>query len=377
MKNNPFFKFLVPILAFLIVTGMAFNLRMQAVNNLPVDNDEAVYLSAALQFKELFSTGNWGGFLQTNPNPEHPPLNKVLFGLVILSSPTPAIDPFQLVLAPAGMNARTLSAVFGALTAGLLAMVNPLGGFFLASHTMTIKYTSVIYLEGVASFTSLAAVVCYSLAKRNSAPGEPAHFNAWLAASAIFLGLTAASKYLYAVVGFAILVDWIFSTPRTKEGWLGLVRAAGTWGAASLLAFFLVNTYLWPDPIGRMGESLFFHQNYSTSAPEVLATAFPTYQPFIWIVTSAKDWHPENVFAFSVDMLMITLAVLGLVRLWRNQRVYALWLVVGMLFLLAWPTKWPQYILVLTAPLSLAAGETILIVLRETWADLRALIERK
>ena len=34
-----------------------------------------------------------------------------------------------------------------------------------------------------------------------------------------------------------------------------------------------------------------------------------------------------------------------------------LWLAVGLLFLLLWNTKWPQYILILSAPLCLAAAE--------------------
>jgi ABC-type sugar transport system permease subunit len=36
--------------------------------------------------------------------------------------------------------------------------------------------------------------------------------------------------------------------------------------------------------------------------------------------------------------------------------VYALWFGIALLFLMFWPTKWPQYILVLSAPLCLSAG---------------------
>ncbi len=45
--------------------------------------------------------------------------------------------------------------------------------------------------------------------------------------------------------------------------------------------------------------------------------------------------------------------------MWQKERVYVLWLGAALLFLLVWPTKWPQYILVLTAPLGLAAAEGV------------------
>ena len=34
-----------------------------------------------------------------------------------------------------------------------------------------------------------------------------------------------------------------------------------------------------------------------------------------------------------------------------------IWLIGALIFLTAWPTKWPQYILILTAPLSVAAAQ--------------------
>ena len=55
--------------------------------------------------------------------------------------------------------------------------------------------------------------------------------------------------------------------------------------------------------------------------------------------------------------LITLLALFGLDRLWRKQRVYVLWLGVALIFLLLWNTKWPHYVLILTAPLCLAAAE--------------------
>ena len=59
----------------------------------------------------------------------------------------------------------------------------------------------------------------------------------------------------------------------------------------------------------------------------------------------------------SLDLLISLLAILGVRRLWKKQPVFAIWLIVTLGFLLVWTTKWPQYILMLTAPLTVAAAE--------------------
>jgi ABC-type sugar transport system permease subunit len=61
-------------------------------------------------------------------------------------------------------------------------------------------------------------------------------------------------------------------------------------------------------------------------------------------------------FVVLADLPITVLAAVGLRRLWQRQRVFALWLLLAFAFLVAWPTKWPQYLLVLSAPLSLSAG---------------------
>lgn len=366
MKHAPWFKYVFYLLSFLLITALAFSLRQRAADTLPRDSDEAIYLEAGEEFASLIETDNWAGFLETNPNYEHPPLTKILFGFAIVSQPETSPDtPIEdTVFAPRGAAARRASAVFGALMAGILAFVNPVGGLLLAMHTMTIKYTSEIMLEAVAAFTSLASVLCYVQYKNKQ--------NAvWWVGSAIFLGLTAANKYIYAVVGFAILADWLFTTFQTRPAWSTFFKTIAMWGVLALLAFFIANPYLWPSPIERLQESLFFHQNYSQNAPEVVELAFPIYQPFIWLNTSAKDWHPQNVFLYSLDNFMLIMSVLGLVHLWRRERVFIFWILFGIAFLLAWPTKWPQYTLILSAPLALSAGEATTTIFRSIWNDLR------
>ena len=60
---------------------------------------------------------------------------------------------------------------------------------------------------------------------------------------------------------------------------------------------------------------------------------FPLWQPFVWLF-QAVPWHP-GVFYVSLDFFITLLAALGFRSLWQRQRVMALWLVIGLGFLLS------------------------------------------
>lgn len=353
---------LLRVLAIVIVIAIAWGLRWRTVNMLPPDYDEDDYLRAAQQYAALIRSGNWGGFMETNYRTEHPPLAKIVFGFSILPAPTtPLLPDLSTTASPSTSlpkaqmhDARTSAAVFGTLEVALLALVNPLAGLFLSIHTFTIKYTSQIMLEALPAFTILVSVLCYIRTKKGGTIGNPKFISGWMVVSAIFLGLTAASKYLYCVAGIAILADWFIESKRGNK-LIQFYKQAAIWGALSLFVFFAADPYLWPAPFTRLKESVFYLSNYAVTAPEVQQANFPLWQPFVWLAQSVP-WHP-GVFVVSLDLLITILAAIGLKRLWEKERVYVLWLGIAMFFLLLWPTKWPQYILILTAPLSLAAAE--------------------
>lgn len=351
---------LLRITLVVLIAAFTWSLRSNAALRLPVDFDEDDYLRAAQEYAAVFRSGDLGGLTEFNYRPEHPPLSKIIYGVSLLSVPEAALVPDRSTSAAPDpflpfqqkRAARTVGAVLGTLTAALLAFVNPVGGFLLGIHALTTKYTSQIMLESLPALTSLAAVLTYLRFKRSAKIG-------WLVASGVLLGLTAASKYLYALIGFAILIDWLINLRKDRASLLGYLRLALLWGGLAILVFFAANPYLWPDPVGRLKDSIFYHANYSTSAQEVAEANFPVYQPFVWIfLFSVGQWHPD-VFAYVLDPLIAIVACFGLARLWKRDPVYVLWLGIGMAFLLAWPTKWPQYIVTLTAPISLAAGEAI------------------
>lgn len=353
------FQALLRIFMIVLVVFIAWTLRARAVSMLPIDFDEDDYLRAGQEYAHLIRTSDWAGFQETNYRTEHPPLAKIAYGIVFFYLPEqPLVDDVAITSAPARNLPKDLlragrneAAVFGTLTAALLALVNPLGGLVLAVHTFTIKYTSQIMLDGLSALLSLGTILAYAQYKKNKQIS-------WMVISAFLLGLAADSKYLHGTVGFSILVDYLLAHKEalTERKYKSLLPILG-WGILSLVVFFAANPYLWPNPVGRLQES-FSSVTYTVTNPNVESANFPIWQPFVWITMTPAFWH-EGVFLVAGDFFIALFAILGFTRLWKKERVYALWLAFAMLTLLLWPTKWPQYILILTAPLSLSAGEGI------------------
>jgi hypothetical protein len=374
--SNPRFQPALRFLTVVLIIGLAWALHWRAVTMLPNDFDEDDYLSAAQGYAALFRSGNWAGFLNPDQFPEHPPLAKILFGLSILPAPeTPLLPRPTITVRDQTLpreqvrDARTLSALFGTLEVALLALVNPLAGFILSIYALQIKYTSQLMLEALPAFTSLAMVITYT--KSKDSPKSLPHKTGWLALSAVFLGLTAASKYMYCVAGVAILLDWYLLSAQADQerlgnslAWIGWFRRYAPpknmllWGLLAMLVFFACDPYLWPAPLARLEASIFYHTHYAIGT-DVHKANFPFYHPLIWLfLFPVSMWHPD-VFPFVLDPLIAQLACFGLVGLWKRERVYVLWLGLGLLFLLVWPTKWLQYVLILTAPLTLATSEAL------------------
>ncbi|MBL8062810.1 MAG: ABC transporter permease subunit [Anaerolineales bacterium] len=360
------------ILSILVVLTLAWGLRANAVQKLSIDYDEDDYMRAGQEYAHLIRTSDWSGFLEANYRPEHPPLAKIVMGISFLSAPEEKLvadrpttsEPNKYLPRPLVKAGRMTNAILGWLTVALLAFVNPLAGLALANHTFTIKYVSQIMLEALPSLTSFLMVLTYLQFKKNRK-------QSWLITSAVFLGLTAASKYLYCVIGIAILVDWLMDA-KDREEVKPFFKQALLWGFLGVIIFFAANPFLWADPIQRLRESVFYHAGYSTGAEEVQRSNYPFWQQLNWLVFSPSIWHP-NVFKFSPDFIISIFAVVGLGRLWKKERLYVLWLGITLLFLLVWPTKWPQYILTLTVPLSLAAAEG----LTQTWQEIVAAFKSK
>lgn len=346
------------VLLVLAVGALALGLRLRAAERLPIDYDEVFYVPAAQELAEALRSREWAALTETNAYPQHPQLAKLLFAFAILPAPESAPSPTRESMFPNRpkppeaqlLYARRLAALLGALEALLLAAVQPLAGLFLAVHAFTVKHTSVVMLESLPALTSLAAVASHV---RFEQTGR----SRWQAASAVLLGLTAAAKYVYAIVGVAILLDRWLDVRATLADVAARVRSSLAWGLGALGVFFATQPYLWPDPIGRLAASV-VHLSAYQYGRQVHAAEFGFWQPIEWLTLYLPNDAPElRPYLFRLDPLITGLALFGLDRLWRRERTYVLWLGLGLLFLLYWDTKWPQYVLIVTAPLCLAAAE--------------------
>ena len=368
--------------AIIAVVIVALQVRLVAVDRLPIDFDEDDYLRAGQLYAEGIRAGDPGVVLRENYRAEHPPLTKLITGLALLPLPDVDVVPDRPTSAPSAESlpqphldvARTAQTVAGAVAVAALSVLSPLAGLYLAVHSWTIKYTSQVMLEAIPAALSMLAVFAYlrSGAGRSSesAAGRRRARRVWLIASAVAFGLACSSKYPYGVVGLAILADWAWSTrpslrmdggvPVNRGRWLVPLFA---WSVAAIVVFFAANPYLWPDPIGRLGSSLAYHLGYAGSE-EVTRTGWPSWQPLVWLFGSVP-FHEPGTFPLTLDIVITVLAAIGVRRLWARQRVLAVWLLLGGLVLLVWPTKWPQYLLLISAPLAASAAHGTAIVVGE------------
>lgn len=326
-----------------LVTVIGLLLRLWAAWQLPVDADEPVYLQAAYDYAHLVQQGDLGGVINYLENSEHPPLGKLLYaGVLLLMGGEPGSGPVMLLT-------RLVSVFFGTLSVLVVALIDPLAGFFLAVQTLAVKYTSEVYLEALPQFASILSVAALL---RSRQPGDR-----WFWLSAGGLGLAAAGKFSY----FPILAPLIYIAVREKKfPWprlgLYLLAAAGV--------FLALDPALWPDPLGRLAAALTFHAQYSQSA-HVQSSGYGWFQPILWVAQSwGYAWHPSVFMYYGIDSLIFVLGVIG-AYLERKPRPWlAVWLLTSMLFLMLWPTRWPQYTLVLIPAICLAAAPA----LRAAWA---------
>ncbi|WP_322799175.1 hypothetical protein [Thermoflexus sp.] len=308
----------------LLVMGLGGWLRGQAAQALPVEADEPLYLRVAYLYSRALCSNDLLAILRIHENLEHPPLVKLLYSA---AWPCAERNPDLLI---AIQRARWIAVIFGTLAAGALAILHPAGGILFSVHPTAVYYTSVAMLESVPVFlVALAALA----ACRSSRSGDR-----WFWGFFIALGLTAASKYIYAPIsiafGFRHFKRW------GVHGWLvGLATAMALFG--------VLNFPVW-TALGSSGlESFAYHLRYAQSS-HVAQANLPWYQPVRWLTASAAE-------------LGILLAgILGWMdEIRRRLSVAGFSLGVAIAFLLIWPTKWPHYTLIAVLPLCLTAASVL------------------
>lgn len=368
-------------LAVVAILLLALVLRERALRNLRTDFDEPEYYEAGLRLADAILRHDLLALTNDDWHYEHPGLTKMLYAAIWLRYPYGATsvpdlpeltdlrdlsDPVQTLV----LSGRRGGAIVGLLAVALVAAVSLPAGLLLAVHTYAIAYTSQLYLEPMPFLMSAVCVLAYIRALKERAAGRSAA--GWWALSAVALGLTAAGKYIYCVAGLAVIADYCLR-PVAERRPRGLLTLLG-WGALSLVIFYLANFQLWLDPIGRLAASLRFHVAYPDSAI-VRNADFPWYQPLVWLTQPLPALLNPGVFLWRPDRAITLLGIAGSWPMWRawdgRGRVIVLWLLIGLAILLAWTTKWPQYIMIIIVPLCFCAGEALLALGRRAWAIAR------
>jgi len=364
------------ILSIVAVFFLAIGLRTYAAFHLHIDHDETTYLITANKYTNYIRNGQLNWLAWETTNFEHPALNKIIFGFALLTqAPLEKVNQSDLVdERPIGeqqavkyaLADRFVSVAFGSLAALVLAIFNPLAGFFLAIDSLAVKYTSEIYLEALPMLGSLLAVVAYTrffvFFGKNSKQRKKAFL--WLAVSAIGLGVAAASKYTYTVAGIAIVIHWLIAVIFKKIPAISMLILLG-WGVFSIFLFFILDPYLWVHTIERLGNTLSYHLRFSQTE-FVTGSMYHFWQPINWLFRPFAHYSPvhdpyhNNALLFRLDTLIFVMAVLGLWRTIKRQPVFFIWIVVGLVMLLLWNTKWAQYPLIIVAPWCYSASQGVL-----------------
>ena len=340
----------------LFAAGIAFAiallagaLRYRAMEVLPMDWDELVYLRVAYVYAHVLEEGDWERISEVPFNPEHPPLVKLAYGLAIAGldrdppiPPQPTGTPIPVELREEFRSARLLSVAAGTAQVFMVALINPFAGVFLALDSYHIRYTSEIMLEAIPGFFAVLAVVLFSVAWRRGQSGGLQAQRFLLMASAVSLGLATSGKYIYALVALAMVLPLV-------------ARARGFWTPAgyitlSLATFFASNPSLWSDPASAIAGVLSFHANYSAD------NAQPWWHSVALLAHVSYDDHHARFFTAWPDRLLLIFGALGVARTARQRPVWFLWAILGMLFLIAWPTKWAHYPLVALPAFAMCAG---------------------
>lgn len=320
----------------LIVIIFSILIHVWSIWQLPVDFDEPVYVHAGSTYAQLISNGDLSGIINLQENREHPPLTKILYSLPFLISQK-SLDSINFTIA-----ARTISAIFGVIAVALVAKRNIWAGLFLCFHSMTIKYTSQAYLEALPMLMVIISVL--SLEKPFS--GKKKYF--WI--SSISLGVAVAAKYPYLLIIIVLVAMLIINKNFNIKDILGYFFI-------SFCVFLLLNPNFWIDPIHQFIEVVKYHTAYSQST-QVTSVGYPWYQQILHISRSVQ-WHPQVFFFLTSDELVFGLALFGFYFELKEKKFTAIWFIVGIIFLLIWPTKWPQYTLFVTPVMALIAGTSV------------------
>jgi hypothetical protein len=328
-------KFIRNIIIVFIITVCTHAL---AVANLPQDFDEPVYVGVAVDYARFMERGDLNAIIDYPGVREHPALVKLVYGVSIYARGI--ADNYSASLE----TSRIVSAVFGVMVTILVALFDPFAGGLMGIHALVVKYSSQAYLEAIPLAFTTFSVLAFLKADKEK-------YDAWFWCSAVALGVSTAGKFTYTPVLVIVLAYLAFFEKKIPFRWMV------AFGILATAAFFALNVTLWHQPLERLMEALEYHASYQRGA-HVAEVNYPWYQPFQWIFTDTPgDWH-GGIFLYDIDPFIAAFAFAGIPREWKERRWLVVWLVTGLIFLLLWGTKWPQYVLTIVPAICIMAAES-------------------
>jgi hypothetical protein len=322
-----------------LVAFAALLLRWHAALTFPGEGDEGIYSRVAAHYAQAIHAGNLTEIATYDHAMGHPIFYELAYAVGLLIRNSLGIPLSDL------MTLRALSTGLGTLHVGLMTFINPIAGWFLATQTTQIKFTSLVYLEALPALASTIAVIGYERFRRTAD-------QRWFYLSAIALGATGASKFIYVNAGLAIFLFLFWEQRRQPKTILLYVIIAGA-------TFFALDPYLWSDPVGRLSEMLSFHAA-NTQGEYVKYVNRPWWYLFASLVESAKLYTYEQTFPppfyFVPDAIIFVLGILGISSLGRRGKIYVAWPGFGVLFMAFYPVKWEQYAMIIVTPMCWSAG---------------------
>ena len=307
---------------------LAFSLRLRAAILLPKDWDEPIYMDVARDLSGFIRSGDLGGLINYDKNIEHPLFGKFLFALTLM-------------VRDSLLSARLLSVVIGTLTVLFIALRTPVGGVLLAVELLTIKYSSEVLFDAGAVFFVLISILMYERSRRKEI---------WFYLSAVVGGLAFATKYIsiwiLQLIPVLILVD-------NRSSWKLGIKKIFIWAAIAAAIFLVVNPPYWEG--SKLLDSLSYHGQFAGRVAPVVGLPWWHHLSWIWNSTPAT-LHP-GVFLIDIEKIILVLGFLGFpLLIYRKRMMESLWFAFALMFLLAWPVKWPWYIMMFTPVLAMSAG---------------------
>ncbi len=313
----------------LVALVAALLVRIPAVTSLPMDSDEPIYLEASAEMAQAMRDRNWSRLSSPTLNREHPGLVKLLYGLGQASQ---GVEP-DLVTKLAMARGMSMLASLG--TVALVAWMHPMAGMALATHALHSKYGVQAYLDGLPVFWMALAMM---LAWRTRADITSRSF---VFAGACW-GAALAGKWLHGVPGLGALVF--------IPTWRGRFKMC----AIALMSWWLLDPSMGLEPWTRIAEMVAAHQQYANN----LSTNSQWFDPVLFLASGdVSTWHPE-IFPVSFDGLWLGLGLFGIGWNFRQPyaRFLAVWVLLPLLLMMTWSTRWPQHAMVLVVPLCIGVG---------------------